>query len=97
MNFIVANGISIVALFGITGWMLKMWLSHQERMKGLSMSTQGAASTDQRLARVEQAVEAVAIEIERISEGQRFVTKLLAGRAPAHDGVTPAASRTDAH
>lgn len=33
-----------------------------------------------RLARVEQAVEAVAIEIERISEGQRFVTQLLAER-----------------
>jgi len=31
-----------------------------------------------RLERIEQAVEAVAIEVERISEGQRFTTKLLA-------------------
>ena len=31
----------------------------------------------QRLERLEQAVESVAIEVERISEGQRFVTKLL--------------------
>jgi hypothetical protein len=30
-----------------------------------------------RVARVEQIVEATAIEIERISEGQRFTTKLL--------------------
>jgi hypothetical protein len=30
-----------------------------------------------RLERMEQAIEAVAIEIERISEGQRFTTKLL--------------------
>jgi high-affinity K+ transport system ATPase subunit B len=30
-----------------------------------------------RLARVEQIVEATAIEIERISEGQRFTTRLL--------------------
>jgi hypothetical protein len=30
-----------------------------------------------RLARVEQIVESTAIEIERISEGQRFTTKLL--------------------
>jgi hypothetical protein len=30
-----------------------------------------------RLTRVEQIVEATAIEIERISEGQRFTTKLL--------------------
>ena len=35
----------------------------------------------ERLERVEQAVETIAIEIERISEGQRFVTKLL---APPH-------------
>lgn len=32
----------------------------------------------ERLERVEQAVETIAIEVERISEGQRFVTKLLA-------------------
>ena len=31
--------------------------------------------------RLEQAIEAVAIEVERISEGQRFTTKLLAERA----------------
>jgi hypothetical protein len=31
-----------------------------------------------RLERIEQGVEAMAIEIERISEGQRFTTKLLA-------------------
>jgi hypothetical protein len=34
-----------------------------------------------RLERIEHAVEAVAIEIERISEGQRFTTKLLSDRA----------------
>jgi len=30
-----------------------------------------------RLARIEQAVDAIALEVERISEGQRFTTKLL--------------------
>jgi hypothetical protein len=34
----------------------------------------------QRLARVEQIVEATALEIERISEGQRFTTRLLSDR-----------------
>jgi hypothetical protein len=34
--------------------------------------------------RLEQAVDAIAIEIERISEGQRFMTRLLAeGSGPA--------------
>ncbi|MBL0170793.1 MAG: hypothetical protein IPP90_08700 [Gemmatimonadaceae bacterium] len=36
-----------------------------------------------RLERMEQAVDAVAIEIERISEGQRFVTQLMAKREQA--------------
>lgn len=40
-----------------------------------------------RLERIEQAVDAVAIEIERISEGQRFTTKLLSDRAS--EPVTP--------
>jgi hypothetical protein len=31
----------------------------------------------ERLARLEHGMEAIAIEIERVSEGQRFVTKLL--------------------
>jgi hypothetical protein len=37
----------------------------------------------ERLQRIEQAVDAMAIEIERISEGQRFTTKLLSSRAEA--------------
>jgi hypothetical protein len=36
--------------------------------------------SDARLQRIEQAIETMAIEIERISEGQRFVTRLLAER-----------------
>jgi len=33
--------------------------------------------TSGRLERIEQAVEAIAVEVERVSEGQRFVTKLM--------------------
>jgi hypothetical protein len=33
-----------------------------------------------RLDRLEQAVDSIAVEVERISEGQRFVTKILAER-----------------
>jgi hypothetical protein len=37
-----------------------------------------------RLERIEQAIDAVALEVERISEGQRFTTKLLSeGRGSA--------------
>ncbi len=37
----------------------------------------------QRLERLEASVDAIAIEIERVSEGQRFVTKLLSESQPA--------------
>lgn len=36
-----------------------------------------SAATEGRLERIEQAVEAIAVEVERVSEGQRFVTKLM--------------------
>ncbi|MEJ7812193.1 MAG: hypothetical protein WKG32_17400 [Gemmatimonadaceae bacterium] len=41
---------------------------------------------DERLSRMEQAIDAIALETERISEGQRFTTKLLADR-PRETGV----------
>lgn len=36
-----------------------------------------------RLSRIENSVDATAVEVERISEAQRFTTKLLAGREKA--------------
>jgi len=45
-----------------------------------------------RLQRMEQAIESIALEVERIGEGQRFTTKLLADRQPeaaARLGVIP--------
>ena len=41
-----------------------------------------------RLERIEQAVDAIAIEVERISEGQRFTTKLLTERASEASRLT---------
>ncbi len=48
--------------------------------RGAKTPPRELASMDARLARIEQAVEAVSIEIERISEGQRFTTRLLSDR-----------------
>ena len=46
-----------------------------------------------RLERIEQAVDAVAIEVERISEGQRFTTKLLSeGRGGEVAQIPPPAA-----
>lgn len=40
-----------------------------------------AAGHDPRLERMEQAIDAIAIEVERIAEAQRFQTRLLSERA----------------
>ena len=49
------------------------------------------AEVIQRLGSIENAIETVAVEVERISEGQRFTTKVLnerlTGRAVEPDGV----------
>ena len=46
-------------------------------------ASKGLVVDEDRMARLEQAVESIALEVERISEGQRFTTKLLAERAAA--------------
>jgi hypothetical protein len=57
-------------------------LRYQEnklRMGGSRMSSDAEA----RIERIEHAVDAIAVEVERISEGQRFTTRLLNDRTTA--------------
>jgi hypothetical protein len=44
---------------------------------------------DDRMARLEQAVESIAIEVERIGESQRFQTKLMSDRSAERVAVEP--------
>ncbi len=75
----IVGGVSIisVAIVLIVGLTFRFRL----RMRG---STPSALPNDvaQRLARMEAGIESVAVEVERISEGQRFTTRLLSDRAP---------------
>lgn len=48
-----------------------------------------------RLERMEQAIDAIAVEVERISEGQRFTSKLLAGRPELSRVDSPLARTRD--
>jgi archaellum component FlaC len=75
---------SSVAIMGTIAW------AYIERLK----IRQGAnpkqlGSIDERLARMENAIDAMSLEVERISEGQRFTTKLLTDRSAdaEHDSV----------
>lgn len=55
--------------------------AHAKRMeRGIDPKVLPNDLTD-RLTRMEQAIDSMAVEIERISEGQRFTTKLLSERA----------------
>jgi hypothetical protein len=58
--------------------MVRAWTKRWER-DGLSPRVPPDLS--QRLDRIEQAIDAMAVEVERISEGQRFTTRLLSARA----------------
>jgi hypothetical protein len=65
-----------VSLFGSVAYSInaiaRAAVAHRKAEKELVPSV-----TEARLARIEQAVDAIALEIERISEGQRFTTRLL--------------------
>lgn len=65
--------------------------AHAKRMeRGIDPKVLPNDLTD-RLTRMEQAIDSMAVEIERISEGQRFTTKLLSERAPEALPVSRAA------
>lgn len=77
--------VAVVAIvFGSIGASIR-WIanaiSRASVAKRQSSVDLGGGAADARLARLEQAVDAIAVEIERISEGQRFTTRLLADRA----------------
>lgn len=65
-----------------------------KRIEGKPHLAEVAPATDARLDRIEHAVEAIAVEVERISEGQRFTTKLLAERTAADAALRAAPERS---
>lgn len=69
----------IVAMGCVTG-MVTTWIKYRaKRVVGADVTARLGEIAD-RLARLDTAVDSMAVEVERISEGQRFVTKLLAER-----------------
>jgi hypothetical protein len=64
-------------------WARRIWRKH-------AVTVQLTPEMTQRLDGIERAVEATALEVERIGEGQRFVTQLLASRSEAAQGAIAA-------
>jgi hypothetical protein len=68
-------------LMAVLGSFTKIILTIINRRRPLSAQAMPALDEiAQRLARMEQALDATAVEVERISEAQRFTTKLLVER-----------------
>jgi hypothetical protein len=93
MMIVEPGEVAIVAIvFGTSAFTLlslaRMRLRGKERNNALS-----DPAVDERLYRIEQAVDAMALEIERMSESQRFTTKLLAERLPSSVEALPGADR----
>lgn len=76
-----------LAAFGAPIALLYMWTHRPAARKDLSASPASAA-LEARLERIEIAVQAIAIETERIAEGQRFTTKLLTGSPGRQAAIT---------
>lgn len=73
------------------------WLRAKQAERADTTAAAGGslAGIAARLARIEQTVEATAVEVERIAEAQRFAAKLLAEQTPS-EVLLPRGSRTAA-
>jgi hypothetical protein len=93
-----------VAFVPTTGVLLALWLAARGRAGAAERLLQSRAFSggpdrdvrDERLERLERAVDVVAIEIERVAEGQRFASKLLAERLAGRDVSEPRGQSTSA-
>ena len=63
--------------------LVRAYIRRADRLAALP---QASPEVIQRLERMEQAIDAIAVEVERISEGQRFTTKLLSEQ-PGAEGA----------
>ena len=80
------GGVSVLMVLGV----VYAWRRFRKKRSRTEPQPQIARESNDRLERLEQGVEAIAIEVERISEGQRFVTKLLSEtREPVAAGRFP--------
>jgi hypothetical protein len=70
---LMAGGFTGLALALVVGFVARRAWKRRTR----TVPAQLSADAGQRLERLEHGMDAIALEIERISEGQRFVTKLL--------------------
>jgi len=72
--FVPLGGMAMIVALMIGRPMVKAYAS---RVENESKRPQIPVEVLSRLERIEQSIDSIAVEVERISEGQRFTTKLL--------------------
>lgn len=65
------------------------------RIEQRGLSSNDAARLHERLEAIEMAVDAIAVEVERISEAQRFTTKLLSGQSGSESAEAASVAAPD--
>ena len=80
-----AKLIVVMIVFGSVVYTIRMIINAFQgaRKEKGSLEPGMSAVADERMTRLEQAVDAIAFEVERISEGQRFTTRLLSEQSRA--------------
>lgn len=93
-------GVVMLATLTIAGTVSTVWIiantviRHREQTRRIAEA--GASSvSDERIMRIEAAVESIAIEVERISEGQRFTTRLLSEQTAPVQALMPRPAKFD--
>jgi hypothetical protein len=76
---LMVGGLSVFFFLSVA-YFFRRW---RRKRRGPAPAAQLGGEAAQRLERLENGMEAIAIEIERVSEGQRFVTRLLSEPPPA--------------
>jgi hypothetical protein len=75
---------SVALITGLIGGWVGAYLGARRAVRSAARDAvaPGQSLQSAQLAQLGQMVEAIAIEVERVSEGQRFTTRLLADRMP---------------
>jgi len=72
--------IVLFVMMGFTAVLYPVARAFGRKIDRESLQPKVPQELQQRLERMEQAIDSIAVEVERISEGQRFTTKLLSER-----------------
>lgn len=93
LDAIVAANIVIGTLFTTAIGFAVAWVRARERATRAEMARRMLpTAAEEQLAQLQRATEAIALELERIGEAQRFTARLLSERAPGASPVLPSSA-----